>query len=367
MKDPFDCFPLALQNDDHELVAYWTSRLAYWSGENTYMKDIVFQRAMQNPLTFQAVILTYSARYRDHCYGVAESLESKHHIARAQRYLDHYIQTANDPEDDNVTMAVSALSLQDERYGGKKTAVRDIECARNMMRPRLGQPNVAKTFLHFVHYLTGPPKQSKDPGVVYPLVNFLRLATRLMVEHKRISFLVHIPDRQHLFEIGTPLHQLLSSGPRPTKVSPENHKWVLKYHPITENCRAAALLYITMALYDCHGSADKCSRFLKHLTAIIFEQKLDGIPAVESFIWFLIEERWQVGDTDLRNPARPVAVGDALNSLKLLGPELQFHFTEALVGLLMLTTPITSLRAFEKGVDPAAVEDEETNNHYWPA
>lgn len=320
------------------------------------MKDIVFRRAMQHPLTFQVVILTYCARYRDHCYGLVESPESNHHIAQARRYLDNYIQTADDPEDDNVAMAVTALSLQDERYGSRKTAVRDIESARHMMRSRLGRINVAETFLHYVHYLTGPPERPNDRGVVYPLINFLRLAERLMVEHKSIPFLAQIPERQRLFEIGTPLHQLLSSGPRPTQVSPEKHRWVLKYHPITETCRTASLLYITMALFDCQGSAEKCRRLLKHLTTIIFEQKLDGVPAVESFTWFLIEERWQVEDTDLRNPARPMAVGDALKNLKLLGPDLQFHYTESLLGLLMLTTPLTSLRAFEKGINLADVE-----------
>jgi hypothetical protein len=106
-----------------------------------------------------------------------------------------------------------------------------------------------------------------------------------------------------------------------------------------------------MGLYDCHGSTEKCHRFLKHLTTIISSQRLDRIPAVESFIWFLIEERWQVTDTDLRNPARPAAVGDALKNLKLLGPELQFYFTEVMLGYLMLTNPTPSLTMLEKNLE----------------
>lgn len=330
------------------------------------MKDVVFRRAMQDPLTFQVVILTYCARYRDHCYGLMGSPGSCHHIAQARRSLFNYKQTAKDPEDDNVVMAVAALSLQEERYGSKKSAVRDIENARRMMRSRLGQNNVAETFLHYVHYLTGPPERPRDRGSIYPLINFLRLAERLMADHKSISFLTQVPERQHLFDIGTPLHQLLSCGPRPTQVSPEKHKWVLNYHPISEACRTAALLYITMTLYDCHGSTEKCRRFLKHLTTIIVDQRLDRVPAIESFTWFLIEERWQIEDADLRNSARPTAVGDALKNLKLLGPELQFHYTEALLGFLVLTTPITSLSAFEKGVNQVCAEADETKNHSYP-
>lgn len=340
-----------MQNDDHELAAYWTSRLAYWSGENSYMKDAVFRRAMQNPVTFQVVILAYCARYRDHCFGVSESPLSNRHTIQARQALDNYIQTASDPEDDNVAMAIAALSLQEERYGSKKRAARDIDSARQVMSSRLGQNNVAETFLHYVHYLISPPDQPRDCGVVSPLIGFLHLAERLMVDHRNAVFLSQVPERQHLFEIGSPLHQLLSSGPRPTRVSPENHRFVLKHRLIAETCRTAAVLYITMGLYDCQGSPEKCRRFLNHITTLIAERGLNRVPAVESFTWFLIEERWQVSDTDLRNPIRPTAVGDVLKYLKLLGPELQFHYTEALVEYLMLTNPTLSLSMFKKGVE----------------
>ena len=315
------------------------------------MKDCVFRRAMQNALTFQVVILTYCARYRDHCKGLKGSDESTHYIVQARRALNDYIKTASDPEDDNVVMAVTALSLQEERFGSNQIAVQHVENARQMMRPRLGQNNVVETFLHYVHYLTGPPNRSIDCNLIYPLIGFLHHAERLLAEHSNAAFLAEVPERYQLFQVGMPLHQLLSSGPHPTRVSPENHIWVLKNRVIPEASRTGALLYITMALYEFQGSADKCRRFLNHITSVIRERGLDRFPAVESFLWSLIEERWQVSDYDLRNPSRPTDVGDALKNLKLLGPELQFYYTEVLLDFLMLTTPISNLNMFEKSLE----------------
>lgn len=309
--------------------------MSYWSGQNTHMKVNVFRNSMLHSVTFFVTILCYCARYLSrNCY-VQDTAMAARYAATAERILEDYMQQ-EDAQDDNIVMALTALSLQEERYGSKEKSRRYMSSAMQRLKPHVGKFPGQEPFLHFVQYITAEQNMEFQTDEALQLRYFLHNAEALSVEHSQTQFLAQVPRRKSLFEYTTPLHLLLSSGPHPTPMSETERRWIIKTESLAGVCRTAALLLITSTLCDMRYSADKCNRYLDKLITTTQERGFHRRPATESFLWMLLEEPY---DEDLKNPWRAWLVGNLLRSSKKLPPFLRFQFDELLLSYLMLKTP----------------------------
>ncbi|KAL1953899.1 hypothetical protein VTO42DRAFT_2051 [Malbranchea cinnamomea] len=332
--DPFETLPIEIDDEAQKLINLWTTKLAYWSGQNLYMKTAVFKEAILHPMTLHVTILTYSARYQSHISGYRDTPISVVYASAAERKLAEYMQTAADPCDKRIIMALTALALQEDRYGSKEKARRHIEGAMQRARCHLGQSPLHETFLHYVRYTMSPEGPLQDPNDVHQLLSFLRkaetLASDTLIHHQ-------VPLWMSAFEFGTPLHLLLSSGPHPTSVPSNDRVWVVKYGSLHDTCRVASLVYITMTMLDYSKCPEKCTRFLDAMVSKVRERGLDQSTSTESLLWLLLEEPYS--DTELKNPLRAWFAGDLMVVVSKLPKELHFQYGELLLRQLMRRGP----------------------------
>lgn len=348
--DPFWTLP-TLDQRGYELADYWTNKLTYWSGPNPHMKTVVYQTAMRHPVSFQAVILAYCARWKGRLYNCPDDPEIVFYVGQAKQTVEQALRGAQPMDEESLAMALTGLSLQEERFSNdRKKADEYADRAVQLLRPRIGH-NVTvssvtiEVFLLYVRYIMFPRGSSIDADGARWLVTFLRSAEQIMSEHSRPSFLSDVPDRRRFFQIESPLYCFLSSGPHPSQVPNSNRMYVIQNAPTQEICRTAALIYITTTLWDHRESPDKTARFLEQLMAKLKERGLDRYPMCESFVWMLLEENY---DADLKDPERAWLTGELLKRHKLLSPELQFYFNEILLSFLMLNRPLKGVDFFEQ-------------------
>ncbi|KAL2006285.1 hypothetical protein VTN00DRAFT_9939 [Thermoascus crustaceus] len=348
--DPFRTLPMVDQRG-YELADYWTSKLTYWSGPNPHMKTVVFQTAMRHPVSFQAVILAYCARWKARLYNCPEDPEIVFYVGQAKQTVEQALRGAQPMDEESLAMALTGLSLQEERFSNnRKKADEYADRALQLLRLRTGY-NVTvssvtiEVFLLYVRYIMFPRGSSIDADGARWLVSFLRSAEQMMSEHSRPSFLSLVPQRHSFFQIESPLYRFLSSGPHPSQVPNSSRMYVIQNAPTQEICRTAALIYITTTLWDHRESPNKTARYLNQLMAKLEERSLDRYPMCESFVWMLLEENY---DADLKDPERAWLTGELLKRHKLLSPELQFYFNEILLSFLMLNRPLKGVDFFEK-------------------
>ncbi|KAL4784197.1 hypothetical protein BJX76DRAFT_327975 [Aspergillus varians] len=346
-KDPFDTLPIN-SSTDMELADYWTNKLTYWSGQNKYVKDCAFKTSMNHPLTFQAVILSYCARWKAQLYNYDNTKEIDYHLSNATKGVEDAVNGRVKIDSDSLAMALAGLALQEDRFGSKEKARNHEERAIQILRTRPRTSGLAEVFLHYVRYVMMPaPPQTPvrwEDGQEW-LVTFLRAAEGLMFSHNNEKFLASAPQRRTAFQMDSPLFSLLSSGPRPSRVPEDSRVYVVRNVPTQEITRTAALIYITAALWDFQDSPSKTARFLIYLHNLVKKHELDRYPACESFIWHLLEENC---DIDLKDPERGWSTGELLKIHKGLRPDLQFQYNETLFSFLMLAKPIRGVEALEK-------------------
>ncbi|KAJ5098272.1 hypothetical protein N7532_005273 [Penicillium argentinense] len=343
-KDPFGSLPIARNPEDLELVDYWTSKLAYWSGQNPYVKNQIFRTAMEHPVSFQAVILCYCARWKAQLYGVTESPEVTRHVGQARQNIEDAAKGLIQVPPDQLAMALSGMALGEERFGDKIEGQRCLNQAAHIMRPRTGSHPGVEVFLHYVRYIQLPQHITADPTDQRWLIAFLRGAEDLMRRHSSSTYLSQVPQRGDAFQMESPLFSLLSSGPRPSSVPQASRMYVVRDAQTQEISRTAALINITAALWDFKDSVHKTGRFLTYLSAMIAHHQLDREPACETLLWLLLE---QGCDPDLRVPERAWSTGELLTTHKQLRPDQQFHFNEILMSFLTMRPPIRGIDIFE--------------------
>jgi hypothetical protein len=344
-KDPFDSLPIACTREDFELLDFWTNRLTYWSGQNRLIKDQVFRAALGHPLSFQAIVLAYCARWKAQVHNIYKSPEVEEHVGRAKKGIEEVMRGTMEIDTDNLAMVLTGMAIQEERFGSKQQARGYVDQAVQMLRSRAGSSRLAETFLHYVQYMMMPIHPAVPGDGQQWLVTFLRGAEEMMLEHSTDAYLSSVPQCRSAFQMDSPLFPLLSSGPRPSQVPQDSRIYVIQNSSTQEITRTAALMYITAALWDFQGSPSKTGRFLDYLCDMVKEHELDRFPACESFIWLLLQETY---DSDLQEPERSWSTGELLKMHKQLRPDLQFHFNEILFSLLMLTPPFRGVDLFEK-------------------
>lgn len=364
-KDPFAtlAFDASVPWAEEHLADLWTSRLTYWSGQNSHLKNRIFQEAMRNRITFEAVVLGYCARWE---FNLGPSREDGYKdSSRVQFYESRVRQalTTKQPchsnqafDEETLTLTLTGLALQEERFGDKDKACEFAEQAKELQLYRQRQSidavnavnAVCRPFLLYVLGTMDPRSSTVTSDEIAQMVDFLHMANQTMVADNDENYLKETPQRSAAFQFDSPLFQLLSSGPRPSQVPLENRNFVVNVNtPTTEWARTAALVYIVLALSEFRQQKSKVVRFLDHLLQIVADYGLDRNPACESFMYFLIEETF---DSDLRQPDRAWRTNDLLQTHKRLPFELQFRFNEMLLGYLMLIPPVTTVEAFEKGL-----------------
>lgn len=353
-KDPFSSLPMTYDREDLDLADYWTSKLTYWSGQNSYLKNQIFRTAMGHPLTFQAVVLAYCARWKAQLYGLSDSKEIQRHVGQAKKSIEDAAATGStEVTEDELAMAVAGLALQEERFGSKEEAQKYADWAVQIMRPRTGTNMSVEAFVQYVRYIMKPPQSTTvTPAERRWLVTFLRGAEELMRKHSTADYLTRVPARSEAFQMESPLFPLLSSGPRPSQVPHASRMYVVRDDRTQEVCRTAALIYITAALWDFQESPENTGRFLRYLCTLVREHHLDLSPACETLVWLLLEEG---SDSDLRDPERGWSTGELLRTHKQLRPDLQFQFNEILMSFLSLRLPIRGIDVFEEELEVRTV------------
>ncbi|KAM5433465.1 hypothetical protein MferCBS31731_007101 [Microsporum ferrugineum] len=354
--DPFDTFPLRQSREVQKLADIWTSKLAYWSGQNRHLKTCVFQYALNDMATFHIVILTYSARFEACVFGHRKTgtETSRAYIAEAQRLLEDELQKErrrkeadNDWSNGNITMAMASLSVQEDRYGVPGQGWPYLEEALNRLRIETRKRakkrqqrdwGVENTCTHYVRLIRGPGERTLrlalTPGEGDGLVSFLRHAESLRPSPS--------PDTSgeggeragkylDAFRFHSPLHLILASGPIPTQVPHHERRYVIQSTTIGYQSRIASLMYIVAALLDLKEEG-KRARFINGLAMKVVEHGLDRERSAQTLLWILLEEGWH---EDLRNGHRAWFVGDLMVAVNALGETLQFLFGEVLLRILM--------------------------------
>lgn len=345
---------MAYDREDLDLADYWTSKLCYWSGQNPYLKNQIFRTAMGHPLSFQAVILAYCARWKAQLYGLSDSKEIQRHVGQAKKLIEDAAATGSTQvKEDDLVMAMAGMALQEERFGSKEDAQKYADWAVQIMRPRTGTNMPVEAFLQYVRYIMTPSQSTTIvPASWRWLVTFLRGAEELMRKHSAAEYLTRVPPRREAFQMESPLFPLLSSGPRPSQVPHASRMYVVRDDRTQEVSRTAALIYITAALWDLQESPENTGRFLRYLCTLVREHHLDQYPACETLVWLLLEEGC---DSDLRDPERGWSTGELLKAHKQLRPDLQFQFNEILMSFLALRSPIRGIDVFVEGLEVGTV------------
>ncbi|KAJ5636324.1 uncharacterized protein N7484_009637 [Penicillium longicatenatum] len=344
-RDPFSSPSFTQNPEDAELAEYWTSKLTYWSGQNPYVKDQMFRTAMGHPVSFQAVILTYCARFKAQILETPDTEEVQRHVGQARKNIQDATAGSLPVNEDYLAMALAGMALGEDRFGSKQDAQAYLEQAARIMRPRTGINRSVEAFLHYVRLILPPPPTTMvDPTAPHWLVAFLRAAEDIMHQHSAPEYLAKAPQRRDVFQMECPLFSLLSSGPRPSQVPHASRMYVVRDPQTQEVSRTAALIYITAALWDFKDSIDKTVRFLIYLNSLVAQHQLDRHPACETLLWLLLE---QGCEPDLRNPERAWSAGDMIKSHRKLRPDLQFHFNEILMSFLTLRPPIRGIDKFQ--------------------
>ncbi|PCH08458.1 Hypothetical protein PENO1_005480 [Penicillium occitanis (nom. inval.)] len=364
-KDPFAtlAFDASVPWAEEYLADLWTSRLTYWSGQNTHMKNKIFQDALRNRTTFEAIVLGYCARWE---LNLAPPREDGYRDNSRVQFYESRVRQAlvtkqpyrsNQPlDEESLTLTLTGMALQEERFGDKDKACEYAKQAKELQlylqRQSISAVNAVnaacRPFLLYVLGTMDPRSSTVTSDEMAQMVDFLRTVHQAMTADNDENYLKEVPRRSAAFQFDSPLFQILSSGPRPSQVPPENRNFVVNVNtPTTEWARTAALIYIVLALSEFGQQKSKVVRFLDHLLQLIADYGLDRNPACESFMYFLIGETF---DSDLRQPNRAWRTNDLLQIHKRLPFELQFRFNEMLLGYLMLMPPVTTLEAFEKGL-----------------
>ncbi|KAE8354398.1 hypothetical protein BDV28DRAFT_131056 [Aspergillus coremiiformis] len=343
-KDLFDM--LLCTREDYVLLDFWANRLTYWSGQNKVIKDQVYQAVSTHPLSFQTVVLAYSARWMAHASNLVWTPKVEEHVGRAEKSLAQVENGTTQIDSDSLAMAWTGMAIQEERFGNKQYARGYVDRAVQILRPSARSNCVAQALLHYVRFMMMPLHSAVPEDGQQWLVTFLRGAESLMLEHNTNAFLSSVPQRHAAFQMDGPLFPLLSSGPHPSQVPADSRIYIITRQAHTQEItRTAALIYITKTLWDFKGSASKTGRFLDYLRTLVREHELDRYPACESFVWMLLLERY---DADLQESERSWFTGELLEIHKQLRPDLQFQFSEILFNLLMLNPPLQEIDRFEK-------------------
>lgn len=331
--------------EDQELVGYWF-KIAYWSGENNYTKNQVFQIASEHPITFQAVVVCYCARFKSYLDGAPETELAQRHISQARQYIHDVTTGVVSLREELLAMALAGMALHEQRFGNVEEARGFLDGALHIMRPRAGCDIPIEAVVHYIRYIL--PIPSIPTAVELPaqqwLLSFLLGAEEMMQEHSSPEYQAKAPLRKNAFTMESPLFPLLSSGPRPSELPHASRMYVLPDANTQEVTRTAALIYITAALWDFADSTDKTGRFLAYLAAIVERHQLHRHPACETLVWLLLEQEC---DADLRNPERAWSAGELLKTHKQLRPDLQFLFNEIIMSFLMLRAPIRGIDVFQ--------------------
>lgn len=345
-KDPFSNLPIVHDPEDLELVDYWTSKLQYWSGQNTYLKNQVFRAAMQHPVSFQAVVLAYCARWKAQLHGITDSKEVQRHVGQTRKNIADATTGALQVPPDQLAMTMAGMALGEERFGSKTDARVFLDQAIRILRPRTGLNMAVEVFVQYVRYIISPPPSAMIHSADWRwLVTFLRGAEELMRKHSSPDYQQKTPQRRDAFQMESPLSQLLSSGPRPSQVPHASRVYVVRDDHTQEVSRTAALIFITAALWDFKDSTNKTGRFLDYLRSLVEQLQLDRHPACETLLWSLLE---QGCEPDLRDPERAWSTGELVRTHRLMRPDLQFQFNEILMSFLSLRTPIRGVDVFEQ-------------------
>ena len=335
---------MANDSETLELVDYWTTKLTYWSGQNPYVKNQIFRTAMQHPLSFQAVILGYCARWKAQIRGLTDSPEIRRHVGQSKKQLEDAIAGVSPVPEGSLIMALTGMALGEERFGSRPDARAYMDQAIQFMRPRAGTILPVEAFLHYVRYIMVPEPFLFDPSDRRWLVTFLRGAEDLMQNHSLPEYQKLAPKRSHAFQMESPLFSLLSSGPRPSQVPQASRMYVVRDSQTQEVCRTAALIYITATLWDLKDTPWKTDMFFTYLYTIVEQHHLSRHPACETLLWLLLE---QGCEASLRGPERVWSTGELLRIHKQLQPDLQFLFNVVLMSFLTLRPPIRGIGVFE--------------------
>lgn len=347
-RDPFASLPMAQSPEDEELVDYWHTKLTYWSGQNTHLKNQIFRLSMQHPLSFQSCILLYCARWKAQLNGVPDAPEVQKRVFDARRQIENGLSGSTEVPPDYLALALAGMALSELRFGSLPDAQAYIEQGARIMRPRTGENLPVEAMLHYVRYIMPPISSVIEPSDRRWLVTFLRRADDLMQMHNNPEYLGLIPQRRDAFQMESPLFPLLASGPRPSQVPHACRMYVVRDPQTQEISRTASLIYITAALWDFKDSANKTRRFLDHLSSMVEHHQLDRHPACETLLWLLLEPGC---DPDLQNPERSWSTGELFKTHRQLRPDLQFHFNEILMGFLHLQPPIRGIDVFEQELE----------------
>ncbi|ODH49809.1 hypothetical protein GX48_04037 [Paracoccidioides brasiliensis] len=133
--DPFDALPSPPNDESQQLVDCWISKLTPWPGKNHFMKQSVYKEAMMHTMTFHVCVFTYTARYLA-SVSTKNNIQSSSYVSPAENMLNAYPGNSQYQGDGASTMAFTALSVQEARYGNKCKSIKYLDAALQILSRR---------------------------------------------------------------------------------------------------------------------------------------------------------------------------------------------------------------------------------------
>lgn len=357
--DPFSALPLSMQDEGFDLMDYYMSsivaKLFQFGPKGRLLfnpfRDVVFKGCMESSVAFQAAILTLAANQRNRFYNLGDTPQSQFHKAKATRLIEAQIKADHGRATDGVVFAMTGLSHLEDRWGSLNAGQKHMKAVLALVRNQPHQPCPipgSYKYMHAIRYTLTMPRNTKlrtyNDSRVNKLIDFLSFAHHLMQHHRDLIGPTGKSIRKTMFAPGTTWHRLLLRSAVRIPMPADNYCFSVILRA-KNNVRAAAVIYIVIALCQTGRSLSDTEKYLTFVDFTFKNNELDHYPSLELLMWLLLEvdDHAQVG-----SETRPWVVGDMLEVVKTLDDDMQLRFEETLLAILAMEEPVPSVGDWEK-------------------
>ncbi|PGH27092.1 hypothetical protein AJ80_01279 [Polytolypa hystricis UAMH7299] len=346
-KDPFGSYPLALNQQDQNLIHHFVSTyplMMYKMGDaqqNNPIRAIFHQLALHDPLPFQAM-LAIAAKHRAGVKGQTESVQSLTHKGNALRLIQERVQNRGPETDDGMIYAAATLAVIEKWSKYPEVEQKHIRGITELVRKRGGMQGMRATssFLESILYwvdFSCDPKAIISPSLPWTgdipdmlpttlpfmspgihLPESLRTSLGNEIAENVSGTMRACEDFLTFFQLLHALQErLVSETPlspsqpseqnksnyqhgRPNLLHPSTTLYTLLTIPhdydhgirdvrfIDEYTCVACLLYLNIALYDYYVASRNFDDYLRWVTLQLRKINPYETPSIASLLWILM-------------------------------------------------------------------------------
>lgn len=387
--DPFNCLPMTLNKQEHELFDFYANVMPLRSdgferrkphGHNWY-HSVLIPEAMKSAITFQNTILVHAANTLACLKGLPQSPQAIEHRARAsQMLLEHFRDYAYDTSDAAISATLSAAAMEDSDLSLERRPYAWVHwrAAVQKIRDRGGplalvQQSRLRLLINWFDYTFSGYNAEEatfyfdhQSSLVHSGTDTAELVAKRETAHQCEEFLTFLRCAEHLalvhagmkrnplarkqqalrhsaFEPDQALFKLLTNSNGLKYTNTGQLKQVIS--------RLAALLTINTAIWEYRHSANISEEFLVELCDNINYNGIDQHLSVEELLQILLSDSKRPA---LLHTERPWFVGRMLKIAKRLGRQSFEKLNDVL--MQWLTLPVGLRPTMQKWEDELRLE-----------